>query len=1199
MNQSDAMTDYFTALQEGVERSFLVAQRARAEGYDPEPVVEVALAANLAERVIGLISIVAPRLKGSGLVARILELEERYGKLDWRVACIAALEVAQQRFCAFSTVTEAIEVGIRVGFAYVTVGVVSAPLEGFTKLELKRRNDGEGQYFSLWYSGPIRNAGGTAAAVSVLIADYIRVHMGYAAYDPTEKETKRCHAELEDYHNFVTNLQYYPSDEESEFLLRHLPVEIDGDESEKYELSNINLKDLPRVAANRLRNGYCLIHSSCIPLKAPKLWAKLEKWGGELGLTHWGFLKEFISLQKRMKARGKVETSTGLKPDYTYIQDLVAGRPVFSHPMRPGGWRLRYGRSRASGYSGQAINPASMALLLGFLATGTQLKVERPGKAAAFTPCDTVEGPIVKLRDGSVRRVKTESEARRLSPEVAEILYLGDVLVNYGDFFDRAHPLVPAGYCEEWWLAELEKRAMELHAILDLDRLSAVTGVAKERLGLLFQQPFTPVPFTEALRISETTGVPLHPSHTLFWKLLDEEAVRQLLSLLASARLDGEKLLLPYRKAVDAPGKRALETLGVEHDVVHGETIILVGDAARQLLLPLGLETVFGAAGAQEWSGAVSASCVADGLAFVSSRSPVTLRDKAGTFIGSRMGRPEKAKMREMTGSPHVLFPVGDEGGRLRSFQGALAVGKVQSNWPLCRCSCGNETPLFRCERCGGKTVRLLSCPQCGIVETCPHAAMERCDRCVAAGRDGLGRCEHRIQRSTVRSVDIKRIFEGCLSLLGTNIYPDLIKGVRGTSNGDHIPEHPVKGILRAKHGIHVNKDGTLRYDASELTLTHFKPKEVHVAPERLRALGYTADIHGDPLIHEEQVLELKAQDVVLPCCPENPEDPADEVFFRAAAFIDELLVKLYRQEPFFSLRTKEDLVGQLIVGLAPHTSAGILGRIIGFSKTQGLLAHPYFHAAMRRDTDGDEACVLLLMDAFLNFSRKYLPESRGSTMDAPLVLTSILNPSEVDDMAFHVDIAWKYPLELYEAALAFKKPWEVSVPQIKETLGSPAQYEGMGFTHPTSDLNAGVRCSAYKLLPSMEEKLRGQMELAEKIRACDASDVARLVIEKHFIRDTKGNLRKFSQQQYRCVACNEKFRRPPLRGNCTACGGKVIFTISEGSVVKYLEPSLSLAYAYDVPTYLKQDLELTKRRIESVFGKEAERQEGLGQWFG
>ena len=73
-----------------------------------------------------------------------------------------------------------------------------------------------------------------------------------------------------------------------------------------------------------------------------------------------------------------------------------------------------------------------------------------------------------------------------------------------------------------------------------------------------------------------------------------------------------------------------------------------------------------------------------------------------------------------------------------------------------------------------------------------------------------------------------------------------------------------------------------------------------------------------------------------------------------------------------------EDLVGQLIIGLAPHTSGGVLGRIIGWSDTSGGYAHPLFHAAKRRNCDGDEDCIMLLMDGLLNFSRQLLPNRRG-----------------------------------------------------------------------------------------------------------------------------------------------------------------------------------------------------------------------------
>ena len=63
-------------------------------------------------------------------------------------------------------------------------------------------------------------------------------------------------------------------------------------------------------------------------------------------------------------------------------------------------------------------------------------------------------------------------------------------------------------------------------------------------------------------------------------------------------------------------------------------------------------------------------------------------------------------------------------------------------------------------------------------------------------------------------------------------------------------------------------------------------------------------------------------------------------------------------------------------------------------------------------------------------------------------------------------------------------------------------------------------------------------------------------------------------------------------------CGGNIIFTISEGSIIKYLEPSLNLANKYVDSTYLKQTLELTRLRIESIFGKMPDKQEGLHKFF-
>jgi DNA polymerase II large subunit len=254
---------------------------------------------------------------------------------------------------------------------------------------------------------------------------------------------------------------------------------------------------------------------------------------------------------------------------------------------------------------------------------------------------------------------------------------------------------------------------------------------------------------------------------------------------------------------------------------------------------------------------------------------------------------------------------------------------------------------------------------------------------------------------------------------------------------------------------------------------------------------------------------------------------------------------------------------------------------------------------------DGDEAAVMLLMDSLLNFSRKFLPSSRGSTMDAPLVLTSFLDPAEVDDQVHGVDVMWNYPLEFYEAALEMKNPWEVKfgpdnkkIEQLADRLGTIKQYEDFGFTHHVDDINQAPLCSAYKTLPSMREKLVGQMEIAKKVRAVDMGDVAKLVIQKHFLKDIKGNLRKYSMQQFRCVGCNTKYRRPPLTNKCSNCHGKIIFTISQGSVVKYLGPSLLLAQKYEFSPYLKQTLDMLQLDVDHIFGREKEKQVGLGSFI-
>lgn len=1151
------INEYFSELNDKVKVCYAVAEEARRKGLDPMNKVEIPLAANLAEKCLGLISTIYPQINDKKIVNRILELEKQHGPLDMAVAFKIAEEIAKEKYCKFSSLLEAIDAGIRVGFAYITLGVVSSPIEGYTGFKLGKTRDGK-EYFAAYFSGPIRSAGTTAACMALILIDYLRELFGFAKFDPEEREIKRYVTENYDYHERVTNLQYLPTEEEIEFLARNIPIQISGEPTEKKEVSNY--KDLARVETNFIRGGMCLCFSEGLAQKAQKglrLYNGLKEKGFQL--SGWDFLDEYVKIHKK-REKGSVDMSP------TYIKDLVAGRPVFSHPSRSGGFRFRYGRTRTSGFSAASVHPATMAISSCFLSTGTQLKIEKPTKGCAITSCDSIDGPIVKLKNGSVRRLENFEESKKIYKDVEEILYLGDILFSLDDVINRNYELIKPGYVEEWWELELRKAAGEEKVKLDKDNISA----------------------EHAMELSEKYKIPLHPGHIFFWSQINYGEFLAMLDWIAHCKLAG-KIILPYTKTDRErfqKGKRALELIGAEHDVTT-ENVVLSEEESKALFLNLGinLETLE----KSELNGEMNLiyekiKQESSVLNAINKISKYKIKDKAGSFIGARMGRPEKAKLRKLVGSPCVLFPIGEEGGRLRSVNEAVEQGSIKAEFPIYFCkNCNKETIYFMCETCGNSCQRLKYCPVCQ-----QKFAFEKCP-------------EHLEGQSYMsRRIDSKYYFKRAIEhlKLESEEIPVLIKGVRGTSNAEHVPENLAKGFLRAFFKLSVNKDGTIRYDVTELPITHFKPFEIGTSIKKLKEMGYLRDIHGKELESDEQILEIKPHDIILPACPESQDERADEVFINIARFVDSLLFKFYKQKEFYNIKNKEDLIGHLVVCMAPHNCAGVITRILGFSKIQGIFASPYVHAAVRRDCDGDELAVMLLLDVLLNFSRKFLPAHRGGTQDAPLVLNSRINAGEVDDQILDF-ILEKYPLEVYEMAERGEHSSKIKIENVRKRLREGKNpLTGIEFTHDTSDFNSGVINSSYKSLPTMREKVANQMELVEKIRATDASDVARLIIERHFIRDIRGNLRKFSQQEFRCSTCNEKYRRPLLVGICLKCKGRIIFTISEGSIIKYLEPALALATKYAVPAYVKQNIELTRRYIESIFGREKEKQAELEKWI-
>lgn len=1158
--QTEKTQKYFKDFEKEIKKVYVIAEEAKKTGLDPTDSVEVPLAMSMAEKCVGLISVLYPQMLGTGIDKRIQELEEEYGKLDTTVAFKIAEDVAKQKFCKFEDLRQAIDAGIRIGFAYATIGVVSPPIEGFTELKIEKTRDGK-EYFSAYFSGPIRAAGTTASCIVLMLIDYLRELFGFAKYDPTEEEIKRYVTENTDYHERISNLQYFPLEEEMEFLAKNLPIQISGEPTCRLEVSNH--KHLERVETNFIRGGMCLIFSEGLAQKAAKGYRLLGN-AKKNGIKSTGFdwIPEYLELHEKLTSGSGKSKGDGIP---VYIKDLVAGRPVYGHPSKSGGFRFRYGRSRSSGFSSAAIHPATMAITDDFIANGTQLKIEKPTKGCIVMSCDSIEGPIVKLFNGSVKKPKTVEEARQMYKDVDEIIYLGDILFPFSDVVNRNSYLVKPGYVEEWWNLELKEKGF------------------REKLN------YYDVSFEKAVELSKNYDVALHPNFIFYWTQISCEQFLGFIDWLKNGWFDN-KIVLPYNKTEQEKfevGKRALELLGIEHEVTT-EHVVMGEEDSKALLANLGIGTngfnkenfMFGEV-IDEKHFNISNNV----LEMVNLASKFTIKDKAGDFIGTRMGRPEKAKLRKLQGSPSALFPVGNEGGRLRNLHAAREVGSVKSSFPIFSCEkCGKETIYRKCECCGEMTR-----PMYYFYDTKEKSF----NNDNGGEKPGTPYC--------YQSLDINHYFDKAVENLGLkkDEIPLLIKGIRGTSSVNHIMENLAKGVLRAKHGLHVNKDGTVRYDATEMSLVSFRPREIGVSVDKLKELGYLEDMNGEELVNDEQIIELMPHDVLLPSANDNPDERADDVFLRLCNFIDELLVKFYGLEPYYNVKTRKDLIGTLGVFMAPHNCAGVVCRFIGFSNTLGIMASPYMHAAVRRDCDGDEAAIMLLGDVLLNFSRHFLPGHRGGTQDAPLVLNAKIDAGEVDDQILDFEYVMNYPLELYQKAENREHSSKVSVNDVKSILKREEDpFVGVGFTHDTTDFNDGVVCSNYKILGTMQEKVDHQMALVEKIRAANTSETARLIIERHFIRDMRGNLRKFSMQGFRCVGCNEIMRRPPLAGNCPKCRGKIIFTIHEGGIKKYLEPALELAAKYNLSPYLRQTLQLTKENIDSIFGKELEKQEKLEQWF-
>ncbi len=1129
--------EYFKLFKDEARKEYQIASAARSKGLDPSLSVEIKPAPDLPARVEGIIGI-------DGLADLIRS--SMNGKTRQELAFSIVNEICTKEKFATGSLKERITLAVKTGLSILTEGVLVAPTEGIPGIELYKNPDGT-NYISIIYAGPIRGAGGTSAALSVTLGDYARKLLGVGEYKPQSAEVERTLEEILLYHTRSgKHLQYLPSEHDIRVILENCPVNVDGVPTESIEISvhrdvkRIDSKGNEVTISNRVRGGVALVVCEGIAQKAKSV-LKYAKFAG----LDWSWLNEIIRIDKKTSQSDNQDSEN----DPAFLKELIGGRPVLAYPDHKGAFRLRYGRSRLTGIAAKGFSPATMIILDDFIAVGTQVKIEKPGKGSIAMPVDSIEGPFVKLKNGEALKINTAEQAMLLKNEVAKIISVGDMLITYGDFKKTNTPLTPSSYVEEFWALQLYKNGYS----------SKVTEIGS---------------FEAAYRLSMQYGVPLHPKYLYEYQDISPRELEMVAKGIAEAEVksksksifDIEEISLGKKESDEL--RMYIETLCIPH--TDKGNIVIKADWAQSLLASLGF--------VEKEQFKLDKSILAkysgdDTIDILNTVSPFKVMRRSYR-IGARIGRPEKARERLMKPAPHCMFPIGEAGGKERNIAKAYFISKKQFNKykteiDIANYRCingGEQLDSAFCHIHSSRAYIELICSSCG--------RKSEDEKCAFCGGTAI--------KSRTRAIDIIKYLDSACSRLGIQGMPKSIKGVKWLLSSSKIPEDIEKGILRSVYGIYTFKDGTSRFDATDAPITHFYPREIGASIEQLVKLGYTKDFLGEPLLKEDQLVELKHQDVII-------NRKCGDYLFKVSKFIDSLLSKHYGMEPYYNLQSSDGIIGHFVITLSPHTSAGVLGRIIGFTDANIGLAHPYTITARRRNCDGDEDTTMLLLDALINFSRSYLPNIIGGTMDAPLILTENVIPEEVDDEVWQMEITTDYGLDFYNKTMAKSSPSDVSVETVGARLNKKSIYEGLSF-NTESTINAlsdAPQKSIYTKLKTMDEKIEAQFKLMDKLCSIDKRDTARRLISGHFLRDLMGNLHSFSQQGFRCVSCNSKYRRVPLIGKCTRCGGKILLTISRGGIEKYLKMATDLADRYELEPYIKQRIYLIKKEIDAVFGGE------------
>jgi DNA polymerase II large subunit len=193
------------------------------------------------------------------------------------------------------------------------------------------------------------------------------------------------------------------------------------------------------------------------------------------------------------------------------------------------------------------------------------------------------------------------------------------------------------------------------------------------------------------------------------------------------------------------------------------------------------------------------------------------------------MAKPEGSKMREMKPPIHTLFVVGHKVGTKR-----LVADAAKNDYAV-------QVGLRYCEKCGEFTTKGV-CSKDGentifqshewISPTNDYKELYHEVSAKVLWDDALTMIKEAEEKMGIEEVFGQENLKKRISI------NPIVKGVKGMTSKDKINEHLVKGILREKNDISTFRDGTMRFDMVDITMTHFKPIEIGYYGETSKRFG-------------------------------------------------------------------------------------------------------------------------------------------------------------------------------------------------------------------------------------------------------------------------------------------------------------------------------------------------------------------------